>query len=105
MAATSAALKLGSLVKEEAICSTKTCGTSGKSSFDLGFLVVVVVIMLFVMLLDLDFVKSKVSVDGAGDEFGDANEHGTEPATLGTRLEFEVVVVSIWEGGGWLCSP
>jgi len=80
MAATSAALKLGSLVKEVAICSTKTCGTSGDSVLGLVFLD---------SLLDLDFVQSRVAV--GGEELRDA-EHGTEPRVI-QRLE--PVVTSI----------
>ena len=90
MAATSAALKLGSLVKEVAICSTNTWGTSGESTF--GF-------MFLESSLHLDFVKSRVTV--GAEEFRDA-EQGTEP--IGThRLAPDAA--SIWEGWGWLCSP
>ena len=73
-AATSAALKFGSLVNELAICSTKTLGTcSGESTF--GF----VVILESLLLLGLDFVKSRVTV--GAEELIDA-EQGTEPMVI-----------------------
>ncbi len=62
MAATSAALKLGSLVREVAICSTKIWGTSGETI--LGFI-------LLEWLLDLNFVRSRVTTVGA-EELRDA---------------------------------
>lgn len=80
MAATSAALKLGSLVKEVAICSTKTCGTSGESILGIVFLD---------SLLDLDFVQSRVTV---GAEVPRDAEQGTDPRVM---QRFEPVVTSI----------
>jgi len=77
MAATRAALKLGSFVKEVAICSTKVWGTSGESI--LGFI-------FLESLLDLDFVQSRVTV-------GAEELRGAEPTTVIQRLE--PVVTSI----------
>lgn len=77
MAATSAALKFGSVVKEVAICSTKFFGTFGESF--LGSL-------LLESLLVLEFVKSSVTTFGA-DEIGDAKQ-GIE-LRLALRVEPE----------------
>ena len=89
IAATSAAVKLGSFVNEEAICSTKNFWASGVSV--LGF-------ELLSSMLDLGFVRSRVMV--GPDEAREAVQ-GTEPSV---RLRFEPGVASI-EGCGWLCSP
>ena len=82
MAATSAALKLGSLVKEVAICSTKICGTSGESI--LGFI-------CLGSLLDLDFVKSRVSV--GAEQLREAEHGGAEEARVIQRLEPDVASI------------
>ena len=84
MAAASAVVKLGSFVKEDAICSTKYCLTSGESIFGLEFLA---------SSLDLDFVRSRVMV--GPDDLSEA-EQGTEPRVT-QRLELDVA--SIREGG------
>jgi len=69
MAATSAALKFGSVVNEVAICSTKFFGTLGESF--LGSI-------LLESLLFLEVVESSVTTFGAGaGEVSDA-EQGTE---------------------------
>lgn len=81
MAAASAAVKLGSFVKEDAICSTKYCLTSGDSILDLEFLASSV--------LDLDFVRSRVTV--GPDELSEA-EQGTEPRVI-QRLEPDVASI------------
>lgn len=85
MAATSASLKLGSVVKEVAICSTKTCGTLGECESTLGF-------VLLESLLPLDFVRSRVTSVGV-EELRDP-EQGTEPRVI---LRPEPDVASIWE--------
>ena len=72
MAAANAAVKLGSFVNDEAICSTKNCRTSGESILGAGFAVLVS------LLLDLGFVKSRVML----------GEDGTREATQ--RFEPEV---------------
>jgi len=78
MAAASAAVKLGSFVKDEAICSTKNCLISGESI--LGF------DGLMSLVLDLDFVNSRVSV--GPDELREA-EQGSD-ARVTQRLEPDV---------------
>ena len=85
-------MKLGSFVKEEAICSTKNCRTSGESVLA-GF-------ALLVSLPDLGFVKSRVML--GPDEDKEFVEQGTEPSAM---QRFEPDVASIEDGWGWLCSP
>lgn len=81
MAAASAAVKLGSFVKEEAICSTKKCRTSGESIF--GFEA-----FASTILLDLCFVKSRVML---GPDVPREVEQGTEPSVVVMqRLEPDV---------------
>ena len=93
MAAARAAVKLGSFVKEEAICSTKNCLTSGESI--LGF------DCLAISLLGFAFIKSRaVRVVVPAELRG--SEQGTEPMVT---QRFEPVVASTWVGLGWLCSP
>lgn len=82
MAATSAALKLGSVVKEVAICSTKTCGNLAESFLGSAFLE---------SLLHRDFVKSRVTTAGAG-ELRDFEE-GMEPTRLTLRPEPDVASI------------
>lgn len=84
MAAASAFVKLGSLVKEEAICSTKNFRTSGVSVLGFGLLVSEV--------LDLDFVKSRVMV---GPDEPREVEQGTDPKVM---QRFEPGDASSWEG-------
>jgi len=84
MAATSAALKLGSVVKEVAICSTKTCCTLGESTL--------VFVLLESLLLPLDLVKSRVTSVGVA-VLRDA-EQGNEARVT---LRPEPDVASIWE--------
>ena len=72
MAAASAAVKLGSFVKEEAICSTKKCRTSGESI--LGFAV-----LASIILLDVGLVKSRVTL---GPDERRLVEQGTEPSVV-----------------------
>lgn len=84
MAATSAALKFGSVVKEVAICSTKFFATFGESFLGSLFLK---------SLLLLEFVKPSVTTFGAV-ELGDA-ELGTE---LRLTLRVEPDVDSIGAG-------
>ncbi len=79
MAAASAAVKLGSFVKDEAICSTKNCLISGESI--LGF-----DCLASLLVLDFDFVNSRVR-EGR-DELREA-EQGSE-ARVTLRLEPEV---------------
>lgn len=88
MAAASAAVKLGSFVKEEAICSTKKCRTSGESI--LGFALLVSVILA----LDLGFVKSRVML---GPDEPRVVEQGTEPSAVFMQ-RFEPDVASSCEG-------
>lgn len=90
IAAASAAVKLGSFVKEDAICSTKNCLTSGESI--LGF-------DCLASVLDFGLVKSRVRA--GPDELGGTEEGGELRVT--ERLEPDVA--SAIEGLGWLCSP
>lgn len=78
MAATSAALKFGSVVKEVAICSTKFFGTFGESF--LGSL-------LLESLLVLEFVKSSVTTFGA--DVGDAKQGIELRLALRAEPEFD----------------
>lgn len=71
MAWASAAVKLGSLVKEDAICSTKNCPTSGESV--LGF-------DCLASLLVLDFAKSRVTLGPDGRR--EAEAPGCEPRVI-----------------------
>lgn len=59
MAAARAAVKLGSLVKEEAICSTKNCWTPGFSSTSWTEFVAV-------LLGNPGWIKSRVTVEREG---------------------------------------
>lgn len=79
MAAAIAAVKLGSFVKEEAICSTRNCLTSGESirGFDC---------LASVLPLGLDFVRSRATLDP--DEPREA-EAGSAPRVT-QRLEPDV---------------
>lgn len=86
-------MKLGSFVKEDAICSTKNCRTSGEFILCFG------VLTSLLSLVGFDFVKSSVMV---GPHEAREVEHGTEP---NVRLRLEPDVASICEGCGWLCSP
>lgn len=86
MAAASAALKLGSLVNEEAICSTKKWWSSG--DFE-----------ALASELDLGFVRSRVM---AGPDELSEDAQGTEPRFTD---RFAPDVGSIRPGCGWLCSP
>lgn len=83
MAAASAAVKLGSFVSDEAICSIKNCRISGESipGFDI----------LESILLDLDFVRSRVMVGPA--EAREA-EQGTEPSVM-LRLAADVASICV----------
>lgn len=83
MAAASADVKLGSFVRDVAICSTKKRCNSGDSNFRLFA-------CCSLLLMDLvDFAKSVVTAEvGAADELGEL-EQGTEFRTI-PRLDPDV---------------
>lgn len=91
MAAASAAVKVGSFVREEAICSTRSRWNSGDSVFGRG--------RALFSFAGLDFVRSRVMVEELS-----VVERGTGPRFVAQRLDPEVSW-SAWDGIGWLCSP
>lgn len=101
-------MKLGSFVKEEAICSANSFWKSEELNFISwawlqlvlpNILVAVVGVGLsFTMLLGLGFARSSATVGP------DEPRVGTE-ARLTHLPEPDPGVDSCWVGGGWLCSP
>lgn len=91
MAAASAALKLGSLVREVAICSTKKRWNSG------------VLEGLATSELELGFVRSRVMV--APDDPSEGGGALVTPDGTFTLHLFGPDVAPGREGCGWLCSP
>lgn len=83
MAAARAAVKLGSFVRDEAICSTRNLWISGDSV--LGFEAVLLLLLLLLLLLigesmgDFDLVRSRVMV--GPDELSEV-EQGTDPMAM-----------------------
>ena len=96
IAAASAAVKLGSFVNEEAICSTRNCCNSGESN--LGFAKV----LASIIAIGFAFTKSRETA--CADEDPGAAET-TAGAMLTLRAAAPPEVASIWDGCGWLCSP
>lgn len=95
MAEARADLKVGSFVREQAICSARNRWRSGDSIFGCGGVV------LF-SFSGLESVRSRVMA--GPNELREA-EQGTEPRLVVTlRLDPEVSW-SAWEGAAWLCSP
>lgn len=68
MAAARAAVKLGSFVKEEAICSTKKCLTSGESI--LGFDCLAISLLGFALIVKSRAVRAVVAAELRGAEEG-----------------------------------
>lgn len=93
MAAASADVKVGSFVRDEAICSTRNLWNSGDSVFGR--------VGVFISLADLDFVRSTVTV--GLNELTEV-EQGTEPSGVMQRLDPKVSW-SACDWFGWLCSP
>lgn len=90
IAAARAVVKLGSFVKEEAICSIKKCRSSGESTLGCE---------LLTSVSSSGFIKSRVTV--GPDELREA-ERGTEP---GVARAFDPHFASSRGDPGWLCSP
>ena len=92
MAAARAAVKLGSLVKEEAICSTKNCWTT-------GFPLTSWTEFLAVLLANPGWIKSRVTVGR-----GETMEAGLR-TEAGVAARLKPNDTSTGEGCWWLCSP
>lgn len=90
IAAARAAVKLGSFVRELAICSTKNLWNSGDSGFGRAVLG---------SAMGLVFVMSSVSV---GPDDLSVVEQGTEPRVMPRLDPDESSIVEVF---GWVCSP
>lgn len=112
MAAASAALKLGSFVKEDAICSIRKCWNCGDDSKFLGLLQEFPPPPCSWFILSaFGFVRSNVIV-GPFELTLTEVEHATElwlwlfpSAVVAVTQRLEEIVSAFTDGCGWLCSP